>query len=490
MGSRGAQSVLLLHTRAPMLRTRNCSYADAMSRYRVSFVLVLGLGLGAGCQGDIELSAADGGVTGAPQDDAASHSESSAGTSADSGKPASGGGSAGSGNAGAPVPVTSSDAATGDATADSGSSSDAGTTVADAAPSDAAAQDAAQPDATQPDAAQPDAAQSDAGAPNPPAGKSMIVGVGSWGLRARSQEGAPFVICRNPSTGNDHSPDLLRDVGYGDGVFVAVGGDANAMVMRSLDAVHWQEDLHPTAGCSDSYPSSCNNWMGGVAYHHGVWLAGGGNGALMRSKDGGLTWSGVHPKPTPTPIRHMAGGSGRFVAGGDSGAVFVTSDDGDSWQRFDLWTSQSQGMRIAHGAGSFIAWGTWYNNSTSKNEQACFVSADKGDHWQPCDSAVATSASFVHDGTRWVARTGSGYATSADGVSWTMHAASGVPSELLFDGSTWYGRTGSTFSSGATPDAFKVISGTKASDYRSWTIGIVLDSNLPVMGVPECSDKG
>jgi hypothetical protein len=227
-----------------------------------------------------------------------------------------------------------------------------------------------------------------------------------------------------------------------------------------------------------------------VAYLDGTWLAAGGNGAVMRSTDGGVNWAAVKPKPTPTPVRHMAAGSGRFVAGGDTGAVFVSADKGDSWTRFDLWTGhqQAEGMRIAHGAGSFIAWGSWYNSATKKTEQACFASKDLGDHWQACDASVASSSSFVHDGARWVTRAGSGYATSTDGIAWTMHTASGVPSELLFDGKTWFGRSGTTLSRGETPDTFKVVAGTKASDFRSWTVGIVLDSNLPVMGVPECSD--
>jgi hypothetical protein len=331
----------------------------------------------------------------------------------------------------------------------------------------------------------------DSGQPDPtqPAkGSSMIIGVGSWGLRSRSPEGGPFIVCRNPSTGNDHTPDLLRDIGYGAGVFIAVGGDANAMVMRSLDGAHWQEDLHPKTGCT----SACSDWMGGVAYLDGVWLAGGGNGAVMRSTDGGLTWTGVHSKPTPNPIRHMAAGSGRFVAGADHGSVFVTADKGETWTSFDLWTGHqaAEGMRVAYGAGTFIAWGSWYNSGTSKTEQSCFVSPDKGDHWQACDASVATSASFVHDGTRWIARAGNGYASSTDGVAWTQHAASGVPSELLFDGKTFYGRSGTTLSRGDTPETFKVMSGTKASDFRGWTIGIVLDENVPVMGVPECMDKG
>jgi hypothetical protein len=322
-------------------------------------------------------------------------------------------------------------------------------------------------------------------------GASAIIAVGSWGYRGRSVDGGEFVTCRNASTGNDHSPDLLRDIGYGAGVFIAVGGDANAMVMRSLDAVHWQEDLRPKDGCQDDgYPSSCTSWMGGVAFHDGVWLAGGGNGALMRSEDGGLSWEGLHPTVTPEAIRHIAGGSGRFVAGADKGAVYVSADEGESWTKKALWDKpQSEGMRVAHGAGSFIAWGRWWNGNAY--DQACFYSTDKGDTWSACNALVAKSSSFVHDGTQWITRAGNGYATSSDGKDWTVHEAMNFPSELLFDGKLLWGRSGMTLSRGASPDTLQVVPDVKApDDARGYAAGIVLDSNLPVTGVPECTDKG
>ena len=151
---------------------------------------------------------------------------------------------------------------------------------------------------------------------------------------------------------------------------------------------------------------------------------------------------------------------------------------------------QAEGMRVAHGDGSFIAWGSWYNSGSSKTEQACFVSSDKGDHWQACDARVATSTSFVHDGTRWVTRAGAGYATSTDAVVDYPHRQRRAERTLVRWQNLVRCASGTTLSRGDNPDSFKAISGTKASDFRSWTIGIVLDSNLPVMGVPACTDKG
>jgi hypothetical protein len=329
-------------------------------------------------------------------------------------------------------------------------------------------------------------AASDAAAPDHDAGtsasgSSMIVAVSDCALRARSADGADFVMCRHEKTCPDENPDMLRAIAYGAGVFVAVGGaNQTTLVMRSLDAVHWQEDLYPTKTCMDNaYPSSCKDWMGAVAYTDGIWLAGGGNGALMRSSDAGVSWNGVHPKTAPSPIRYMAAGSSRFVISSDGGNMGVSSDHGDTW------TFQKLGqdpLRLAYGAGSFIAWA-----SADSQTRVCYVSSDLGDHWNACPALIASSLSFVHDGARWVARVASGYATSSDAITWTMHTASNVPSELLFDGKTWFGASGTTLYRGANLDAFQATS-VKVPSYRGWTAGLVLDSNLPVTGVPACTD--
>ena len=273
---------------------------------------------------------------------------------------------------------------------------------------------------------------------------------------------------------------MLRNVGYGDGVFIAVGGNANSMVMRSLDGTHWQEDVHPTTACKgEPYPSSCTNWMGGIAYLDGVWVAGGGNGALMRSSDGGLTWTGLGGHfVNGKHIRSMGAGSGVFIAGTDGGGLAVSSDQGDSWTAKTPWSGAASDavLNAAYGGGTFIA----YSWAETTSNRSCFISSDKGDSWSACDAMVKSSASFVFDGTRaqWVTAVAGGYATSPDGKAWTKHSASNVPSDLLFDGETWFGRGGSSVSRGDTLDSF-MRAGTGVPDFRAWTIGKVLPSTMP-----------
>lgn len=323
----------------------------------------------------------------------------------------------------------------------------------------------------------------------------MIVGVGSAAFRGWSSDGATWKYCGEPAGGNDHAPNLLRNIGYGDGVFIAVGGDANGMVMRSLDAVHWQEDIHPTTACpGDGYPSSCTNWMGAVAYDAGTWLAAGGNGAAMRSTDGGASWKGLKSMFKEGRIRTMGAGSGHFLAGadvmntgGDGAVIWVSSDKGDTWAKKTPWTSAPVNafLQFAHGAGTFLAFAT---TDVAAGSRACFVSVNAGDSWEPCAATVKASTSFVHDGKQWVTPTTAGYATSLDGKAWTMHSASNIPAQLLFDGTTWFGRTGGTVYRGATLDGFAKVA-MSVSEFRAWTIGPVLDKNLPVSGVAACKDN-
>jgi hypothetical protein len=323
----------------------------------------------------------------------------------------------------------------------------------------------------------------------PLAGATVLVGVGDAALRGRSADGSNWLYCANAASHQGEAVDLLRNTGYGAGVFIAVGGDTNnGMVMRSLDGEHWQEDVHPTTACKgEAYPSSCTNWMGGVAYLDGTWLAGGGNGAMMRSTDVGASWTGLHAGFPEKHIRSIGAGSGRFLAGTDGGGLAVSKDQGDSWTAKTPWSSAPSNavLQFAYGNGSFIA---FTQEDIAAGQRACFVSSNLGDDWQACDASVKSNVSFVHDGTRWVTSANGGYATSTDAKTWTSHTASNVPSQLLFDGKTWFGRTGGTVYRGATLDSFASVA-TKVSDFRAWTLGAVLATNLPVMGVAACSAK-
>jgi hypothetical protein len=321
------------------------------------------------------------------------------------------------------------------------------------------------------------------GAPAQKPGQTRLIGVGSFGLRGRSDDATSWSYCGSAATGDEHTPELLRAVAYGDGVFIAVGGDANGRVMRSLDGEHWDEDVHPLAACpGEGYPSSCTNWMGALAYLDGVWLAGGGNGATMRSQDAGRTWTGLHHDFPEKHIRTLAAGAGHFIAGTDGGELYVTSDAGGSWKLKSIWSgaSSSAYLQVVYGHNTFVAY--------SEEQDACFVSTDLGDSWQKCAAAAQGGSAYSFDDQQWIAALGSSYATSPDALSWTKHTAASFPQQVQHDGDTYFGRSGTTFYRAGALDHFSAA-GDHVADFRAWTVGKVLSENLAITSPAACSDK-
>jgi hypothetical protein len=62
-----------------------------------------------------------------------------------------------------------------------------------------------------------------------------------------------------------------------------------------------------------------------------------------------------------------------------------------------------------------------------------------------------------------------------------------MPSDLLHDGLTFLGRRGGSVLRSDDLESWREVA-TGAANFRSWTVGRVLDRNLPVSGVPACRD--
>lgn len=267
--------------------------------------------------------------------------------------------------------------------------------------------------------------------PAMPEGRPMVVGVGNWGLRASTTDGVTWTEIGSPPGGNDHTPDLLRGVGFGNGTFLAVGGNQNSMIMRSTDGVTWQEDMHPGG----------RQWLGGVAWDDGVWVAAGGVGTNMRSTDDGVTWT-QHPNNFSRAARAMAAGDGVFVAVGDQGLIAVSRDAGLTWTEH-IQPGSGFGS-VTYGAGHFVAVGArWMNPGF---ETHCVISAD-ATNWTPCPltSERFAAASFA-DG-HLIIGMAEGIAVSSNGVDWTTHMGS-YPSRVAGHGMSWTGeRNGARWSS-------------------------------------------
>ncbi len=256
-----------------------------------------------------------------------------------------------------------------------------------------------------------------------PEGQVIVVAVGNWGHRGMTTDGVTWddVMNAPPPDGGDHTPDLLRGVGYGDGKFVAVGGDANGMIMTTTNGVDWDEDLFPQG----------DGWLGDVAYLDGIWVAVGGNGVVVRSDDGGVTWS-ENAQRLQWAGRTILAAEGKFLAAGDAGSL-ATSPDGLTWD--EITDPSGIGFSIAHGQDTFVGFASQWNGAGF--DTACIQSPD-AQAWMPCPFGSSSfGAPAAGDGVLLVQIDG-GYAVSTDGSQWDTHDAD-FPSSLVYGDGVWVG---------------------------------------------------
>ncbi|MES3037916.1 MAG: hypothetical protein V4736_08420 [Bdellovibrionota bacterium] len=129
--------------------------------------------------------------------------------------------------------------------------------------------------------------------------------------------------------GGWHSDYLYRGVAFGNGRFVAAGGQGHAISRVSNDGFAWSQKYNLIKG-SGLVTGARDQayWMGGVAFGNGRFVAVGGHGHLYWSVDG-EHWTTTSTAATGTYFRRIEFIGDRFFATGDSGWGFTT--DGSQW---------------------------------------------------------------------------------------------------------------------------------------------------------------
>ncbi len=228
-------------------------------------------------------------------------------------------------------------------------------------------------------------------------GQGMFVAVGDSGKLATSTDGITWTQ-RTSSFGNTS----IRDVGYDQGMFVAVGGSGK--LATSTDGITWTQRTS----------SFGNILINGVGYGQGMFVAVGDSGKLATSTDG-ITWTQRTSSFGNIPINGVGYGQGMFVAVGYSGKL-VTSTDGITWTQrtssFDTTTIYD----VCYGQGMFVAVGDSGKLATSTD----------GITWtQRTSSFDTTTIQGVGYGQgMFVAVGDSGkLATSTDGITWTQRTS-------------------------------------------------------------------
>jgi hypothetical protein len=193
----------------------------------------------------------------------------------------------------------------------------------------------------------------------------------------------------------------LRDVTYGAGVFVAVGGYGS--IVTSPDGTTWT--VQASGSKADLFA---------VAFANGIFVAAGSEGTILTSPDG-ATWT-HRLGPSQWMFASVAFGDGLFVAmsrGGD----YVTSPDGIVWSQssnLPLYGAELDHMVFARSL--FVGAGLDTNNVTTG---AIFTSPDSR-AWTERASGLAAFNAIAFGGEQFVVAGESGIIlTSPDGATWT-----------------------------------------------------------------------
>jgi hypothetical protein len=200
---------------------------------------------------------------------------------------------------------------------------------------------------------------------------------------------------------------VLRDVAFGNGTYVAVGGtqldaQGSPVIVTSPDGVTWTQRTAPVT-----------NTLEAVTFANGLFVAVGGLGIIVTSTDG-ATWIDRSVSPFYF-LSDITFGNGVLVVAANSG-VGLTSPDGVSWSASDGGTIRNTLNGIAFGDGMFVGVGFPVVNSNQ-----VFTSTD-GVDWTPrastSDNSYLLAVAF---GGGWFVAGGSGGAMliSSNGLNWT-----------------------------------------------------------------------
>jgi len=210
----------------------------------------------------------------------------------------------------------------------------------------------------------------------------------------------------------------IRDIVYGNGLFVAVGSaDGKDVIRSSSDGMNWTNRL--------VRPSSAYSYFRRVVYGNGTFVAI-GDSFVYTSADG-LIWT-ERPMEIQYRFNGITYGNGMFfaVGSGDYADLLLTSPDGIKWTVSAL-KARSEFYGIAYGNNTLVAVGQRLNNGKDvvlvrregrspslrswSNDAAGFNLVN----YITFASGKFILALGVH---------GKPFATSSDGLKWTVKAPS------------------------------------------------------------------
>lgn len=238
---------------------------------------------------------------------------------------------------------------------------------------------------------------------------------------------------------------FARCVAWNGEMWVIGGSDPTQCILTSLDRVTWTARSSPFD----------NGDVWGVAWGDDQWVAVGGSpgGEAICTSSDGINWTaqtspfdGVYPLQPDGRGRCVAYHAGLWVAGGVSGSndpgyvPIITSSDGINWTERSSPFDDLSVDGIAYGDNQWVAGGL--------GNPEVVMTSPNGVNWtvrsSPGDGQRVASVAY-HDGL-WVAGLFSGSVvimTSSDGITWTTRSSSldsgsgGQARGIAWGGSLW-----------------------------------------------------
>jgi hypothetical protein len=260
--------------------------------------------------------------------------------------------------------------------------------------------------------------------------KPLFLAAGHHGVRLTSPDGKTWSAAQKGREG-----DTYRCAAAGNGRLVAVGGYGGDNIFASSgDGSAWK-----TASKNASY----SRYVRGMSFGNGGFLAVGGdpgavgigNPFVLLSADG-EKWDGPHDVGGKFILRRVAWGAKRWVGVGDRGRR-ATSADGKKWQDAPEVKAIDTLIDVAFGNGVFVGVGL-HGLRMRTADGLTWTDRQTGEEGEHLNSVVWAKDRFVAIGA------GATF-TSADGVRWARSANALAPLTAAFGngvfvGPRWKGR--------------------------------------------------
>lgn len=188
----------------------------------------------------------------------------------------------------------------------------------------------------------------------------------------------------------------VRNMVYGNGIYVAAGGTANTAtkVNTSTDGITW---VTRTTYLSSRYVLS-------LGFGNGIFFAGGSNGGLLNTSTDGITWV-TRATPSTGSILGVVYGNSTYVMAYSEG--LATSTDGITWTTRLLTGNQTVLLSFTNNL-------FWISNTNAE-----LYNSTNGITWTlRIGNTVSSMNNLTYNGSQYLAFNEGRFYQSTDGITW------------------------------------------------------------------------